>query len=452
MRWLDARKVRRQLRFVATSSPNIECELVGGINFDGFLRKVVREEIVGPAKIVIAETLRPNITDAQQIVLEREAALAALACATVDDHAVQINGREALPSWIVVVAEAMIQIEIQAAETVGNMGRAIPVSYSNLPDDALSQLIVAWGVALKIDSPDFRSIVFKSKMLENWGALRSIVGVALTIMGRVSYKQQQKRAVKRVVEMPAQQRRLALQAIEHIATNRQATGASHRTQAKPADGPAIGSPIWKKANAIFFISSSALMEVQGEIDNLWLKWIDDHPFDELPWKQVLGANEKAAGLIGVTLFVDSTLLSHTVVLGVAASREPKFFNCRLHKELQSMFIKTYAEALQLGEAWRGLFPSQGGGEPKPYAVDEGKAGVETLKRIRTAAWYYADPKRPASSDAERLARLTGGTVLLRQMVGNHGCQPFIFGFLSLATKTASARISALINEYRATST
>ncbi|HEY5624018.1 MAG TPA: hypothetical protein VIV14_09665, partial [Gammaproteobacteria bacterium] len=39
---------------------------------------------------------------------------------------------------------------------------------------------------------------------------------------------------------------------------------------------------------------------------------------------------------------------------------------------------------------------------------------------RTAAWNYADPERPAPSEAARLVRLADATVIMQQMVQSPG--------------------------------
>jgi hypothetical protein len=382
-------------------------------------------------------------------VLEREAELAVLACATIDHSGVRIGGQVVRPSSIVAIALKMIQVDAQAAEAAGKVGRAISASYSTVPDEALSQLIAAWGAALQIDSPDFRSVVFRSGTLENWRAFREFLGGALTGMGRTTYQSMREKAVESIVDMPQRQRRLALQAIQRIAAERRSANLTQGTNAEPVGGPPVGSPEWKQANAIFFIPPTALLSTEQELERLVHNWIEDHPLNQLPWVQVLGPNfDKLSGLVGPTFMVDGVLLSYAVLLGAAASREPKFFNCRAHKELESEFVKQNAAALNLGGMNPQFFGAPAPGRENPHSPSNGAALVETLQRIRTAAWQYADPKRPEYSAGERLARLTGATVLMREMVKSPDCGPFVFGLISTMLQTASANIATLVQEYR----
>jgi hypothetical protein len=202
----------------------------------------------------------------------------------------------------------------------------------------------------------------------------------------------------------------------------------------------------KRARPVLHLSPAALLSIQSKLDfQIAAEWRQDNPIEQLPWQQILGEKyDKLIGLAGSGLSVDITLLSYVVLLGCAAEKDPKFFNCGVHKNIEKKFVQTENATIQLGAMNSELYGELGtGGGTKPASTDDSPL-IASIQRIRTAAWHYADPKRPASSKEEQLARLLEATPLMKIMAENSECQSFVFGLAEKMVDYASAGIDLLI--------
>ena len=246
---------------------------------------------------------------------------------------------------------------------------------------------------------------------------------------------------------------------------------------RKTEKPAVATPADKRAKPLLHLSPDALLKIQFKLDfDVSKEWRESHPMEKLPWEKVLGPNyEKLMGMVGPAFSVDVSLLSYAVLVGCAANRDPRFFNCRLHKEIEKKFVKNEAASIKLYGMNCKTFgvPAPEGIKqinpiPLEATIQQIRTGVldpegskqnllinpspfiATIQQIRTAAWHYADPKRPAPSEEARLVRLLGSTVLMRLMAENFDCQPFVFGLVRKMIETASVEIDALVNSLNQT--
>ena len=217
MKWFDSLKVRRVFSHANHISPELELSMVVGVYLYGFQRRMLQENIIRPLKGVLAKSGSSfgwghyQLTASEQTLLERESALAAIACGEIIENLVIIEGRTLVPKAAESLLLNLIRSEEAAEKNEGRQGRSIAVDYSAVHQEALGQLIIAWGSALKIDHPGFKTALLASDLPENWNVFRAFLGGALLGMTRNPFRPMLEKAVSIVVDMPEIQRRRTLE-------------------------------------------------------------------------------------------------------------------------------------------------------------------------------------------------------------------------------------------------
>lgn len=308
------------------------------------------------------------------------------------------------------------------AEINARLGRKKPLylnetEYSQDIDECRMQVILNWMQIMDIRDPEFAnllsSLFFEKQWKEHCKGLLNGIATALSRNNR-------EMLITRARQECQQLSPTGTAIISYLASgiSKKPAHLEPIAATAPKEGPPIGSPEWRNMHALCFASPKALLDVVSYIEARTSSWFKSIRINPENWAKICEGD--STGLITqLTLDLEFKVYAYITVITVATILESRFWDCKVHKEIEQTFFRENGTMLGMTAFNEAIIS---GSETMELPLNEkdptesfAKLAVKMLTKIRRTAWNYAMQSKFAAASVTSLFDTTAILRLLSRV-------------------------------------